>query len=450
MLLFDRQMLLLSFILGAGCANARVLNTRSGNINYAALDKRASTFTTSAPAAPISPLTIETTATTTFDLSKREPETASLNVKIRDIVESVVSVIDGSVDGASSAQANPTITSVTTINSRRSPSSSSTDTAQNALDVLISAVSEELLGSETSSQTSTRIRSISSTKTKSTSEQVNTSTGPRPTTSSTRPSRPTDTSRPTDRPSDRPSESPGRPSQTSLPPAPPPSTTMSTSTSNSASPVAAASSSSTNALPPPPDPAEQDRKGRVAGIATGAIAGAAIFALAGAFLVRRHLQKKASAGEKKGVYPEVAWLYDPAPTPSRPGSAHSGRSRNSSIASASEAPLSLGGFDAAAERRASAAPEVIPSMVDRHASERQSRSTWPSGHDNSSVPLLAPIPAIASRETSPVGRSASPGGSPSSRYSRRASRSRSSLDVSRRPLSAVFEEPMRPMSHIDR
>ncbi|CAK1357137.1 unnamed protein product [Cercospora beticola] len=99
--------------------------------------------------------------------------------------------------------------------------------------------------------------------------------------------------------------------------------TFSTITRSTSGPATA------TATPAPPSDddnnSSQLRQGSVAGIATGAAAGVVLIILAALLLFRRKRQGKPMFGRLSRsdsnrsvrAYPEVAWLYDPAPTPPR-------------------------------------------------------------------------------------------------------------------------------------
>ncbi|KXT15701.1 hypothetical protein AC579_141 [Pseudocercospora musae] len=96
------------------------------------------------------------------------------------------------------------------------------------------------------------------------------------------------------------------------------STTLSTITRSSSTTSSIAAATSTAA--PTAAPTPQLANASVAGIATGVAAGAVVVLMGAFFLWRRRKQGKAPFARKTSqrserVYPEVAWLYDPAPSP---------------------------------------------------------------------------------------------------------------------------------------
>ncbi|PPJ61139.1 hypothetical protein CBER1_04198 [Cercospora berteroae] len=101
------------------------------------------------------------------------------------------------------------------------------------------------------------------------------------------------------------------------------SSTLSTITRSTSGPATATATSA----PPSDDDknSSQLRQGAVAGIATGAAAGVVLIILAALLLFRRKRQGKpmfgrlsrSNSSRSVRAYPEVAWLYDPAPTPPR-------------------------------------------------------------------------------------------------------------------------------------
>ncbi|KXT01941.1 hypothetical protein AC578_2562 [Pseudocercospora eumusae] len=96
------------------------------------------------------------------------------------------------------------------------------------------------------------------------------------------------------------------------------STTLSTITRSSSTTSSVAAATSTAA--PTAAPAPRLANASIAGIATGVAAGAVVLLMGALFLWRRRQQGKAPFARKTSqrsgrVYPEVAWLYDPAPSP---------------------------------------------------------------------------------------------------------------------------------------
>ncbi|KAF7192850.1 hypothetical protein HII31_05833 [Pseudocercospora fuligena] len=196
----------------------------------------------------------------------------------------------------------------------------------NALSVLLSALPSDVVSSFASEYhdfTSIIFRPAS-TERPETSELGEPTSRPssRPTTSETsmRPStRPQMTSIPpfTSRPTMRPTTSHPTTSSTPITSASS-STTLSTITRSSSTTSSIAAATSTAA--PTAAPAPQLKNASIAGIATGVAAGAVVVLMGAFFLWRRRQQGKAPFARKTSqrsgrVYPEVAWLYDPAPSP---------------------------------------------------------------------------------------------------------------------------------------
>ncbi|KAK4963294.1 hypothetical protein LTR10_000922 [Elasticomyces elasticus] len=194
----------------------------------------------------------------------------------------------------------------------------------NALSILLSAAPSEVVASVESV-----FQSLSAAILETSSQPTAT-----PTSRSTNspPSRPTQTAstQPPGRPNDRPTSRP-EPSTTSQ------ITSVSTTATSSAvtSITSTSSSSVTSTATPSATIAASSGGGQlknasVAGIATGLAAGAVLFLLAGMYILRRRQQgkplpffgAKGSRGSQrsskrgsKRIFPEVAWLYDPARSP---------------------------------------------------------------------------------------------------------------------------------------
>lgn len=283
--------------------------------------------------------------------------------------------------------------------------------ATNALDVLLSALPSSVAES-LESQFSATATDVSTTRPSS-----------RPTT------RPTTRTRPVSTTSSSTSSIPTSSSSTITSS----STTFTTSTRSTSNTISSTSSSpsstSTNA-PPTDSNSSRLENNAVAGIATGVTAGAVLIILAVVFFLRRRQQGKPFFGPRASqrsktsgrAYPEIAWLYDPAPTPpNEPSSSHHQREESAS----------------------SLLPQVRePEMAAMAAAPLgsnpyRSPELRPAGPES---PLLPPnMPAA--RDESPGG---SPSGSPrsSSQSPRRSARSsvNSSAGDGRRPLHAIFEE----------
>ncbi|EME46440.1 hypothetical protein DOTSEDRAFT_70439, partial [Dothistroma septosporum NZE10] len=93
-------------------------------------------------------------------------------------------------------------------------------------------------------------------------------------------------------------------------------------TSTRASSTSSSTPAATTTAAPPAD-SQQTSHGSIAGVVTGVVAGAVLIILAIVLMIRRSRQGKAPFGPRGSqrsrgsgrAYPEVAWLYDPSPTP---------------------------------------------------------------------------------------------------------------------------------------
>lgn len=140
----------------------------------------------------------------------------------------------------------------------------------------------------------------------------------------------------------------------------------------------------------------------IAGIVSGVTAGAVLIIIGVVFLLRRRQQGKRPFEHRK-VYPEVAWLYDPAPTPS--GSLHS---------------------------RHDSGEEVL--LRPRQEEMEQVRVESPERSPHVTSPLLPP-PTLANEGSGSRGPLH---GKTTIRTVRRSSASATASE--RRPLHAIFEE----------
>ncbi|EME82912.1 uncharacterized protein MYCFIDRAFT_211194 [Pseudocercospora fijiensis CIRAD86] len=216
------------------------------------------------------------------------------------------------------------------------------------------------------------------------------------------------TSRPSSRPTNfqtsmRPSS---RPHMTSIPPlftSRPPttsipvtststssSTTLSTMTRSSSTTSSIAAATSTAA--PTAAPSPQLANASIAGIATGVAAGAVLTLMAAFFLWRRRQQGKPPFARKSSqrsapVYPEVAWLYDPTPSPPPEGEMQDGHASERAL-------LNPQGGAAEMTPLASApgTPELRPARPESPllppvmpAARRRSPGASPSGSNRSSI-----------------------------------------------------------------
>ncbi|KAF2170034.1 hypothetical protein M409DRAFT_51806 [Zasmidium cellare ATCC 36951] len=203
------------------------------------------------------------------------------------------------------------------------------------------------------------------------------------------------------------------------------------STSNTISSTSSSPSSTSTNAPPTDSNSSRLENNAVAGIATGVTAGAVLIILAVVFFLRRRQQGKPFFGPRASqrsktsgrAYPEIAWLYDPAPTPpNEPSSSHhQGEESASSLLPQVREPEMAAMAAAPLGSNPYRSPELRPAA----------------GPES---PLLPPnMPAA--RDESPGG---SPSGSPrsSSQSPRRSARSsvNSSAGDGRRPLHAIFEE----------
>lgn len=206
----------------------------------------------------------------------------------------------------------------------------------------------------------------------------------------------------------------------------------------------------------------QLKNASVAGIATGAAAGFAVIFLLALFLLRRRSAGKSPFGprgsqrsSKRGsrrIFPEVAWLYDPAMTPKNQPASEQGSPHHSPNQSTAMLVSEQQREGAGMSGRNPSAYSLIPEPRDG-AIEMASAPPSPAMHPaRSSSPLLAPGTALStnddpsrrSNSASPSGRSGSR--SPEGRKGRRSfGNSRTDLT---RPMSAIYEE-VPPRSSID-
>lgn len=338
------------------------------------------------------------------------------------IFNSIVGEVNSAVSSDTPFSAQPILSSSISITA-----SSSTPQSTNALDVLLSALPESIAGpiqSELSSIAGVVVpaESSSATTTDSSSATATDSSSSSTGSSDTSPTNPkhtktpnkTPTHRPTSEPTSRPTGRPTRTRPNNHHTGPPTtlstshttsSTSQSTDTETTTQTDSTTGAAATNTDAPASIGAHPISNASIAGIATGLGAAAVLGVLAGVYIYRRkHGDKnrfsmfgRSNSKSSGRAYPEVAWLYDPKPSP--PGSP--GHSRNASAAEG----------DGAEERL----------MPDPRAGSMEVVG--------SASPQLAPV-----RPTSPLlaphlppSREQSPGGSPSGSSGRR---SRGSRDVS--------------------
>lgn len=211
-----------------------------------------------------------------------------------------------------------------------------------------------------------------------------------------------------------------RPTSTSTRPTASSTTQITTPSARSSTHTHASSTSSsipaaTTTAAPPVD-SQQISNGTIAGVATGVVAGAVLIILGIILLIRRRRQGQAPFGPRgsqrsKGsgrAYPEVAWLYDPAPTPPNEPSPH----REESDAS------------------------LLPRAPEMTAAGGASPHLRPVGPDSPLLPPHMPFAPGASPVTSP---NSSRNSSPRS-AGRRSGRSSINSSDPRRPLHIISEE----------
>ncbi|KAM3425072.1 hypothetical protein BST61_g7039 [Cercospora zeina] len=191
------------------------------------------------------------------------------------------------------------------------------------------------------------------------------------------------------------------------------SSTLSTITRPSSSRTSASTTATSTPAPvSDDDDSSQLREGSIAGIATGAAAGIVLILLTALLLFRRRRQGKpmfgrlsrSSSNRSIRTYPEVAWLYDPAPTPPRSSSHYrQGESGVSLLPTAYERAAAAGGRGGGGVRTAQGpyAPEspLLPPQISyaRDESPGSSGGSSPkSGRGRSrsslgSAPRMGPI-----------------------------------------------------------
>ncbi|KAK4541956.1 hypothetical protein LTR36_007156 [Oleoguttula mirabilis] len=332
----------------------------------------------------------------------------------------------------------------------------------NALSILLSALPSNVASSFESEFDSFTHQILGTSSTSDTTTEATTASATRPTAHTAMPSitRPTSHSLPSKTASSTSSTSSISSTSSTL-------TTVASSSSSSSSASSATPSTSGAALPH--SGPGQLKNASIAGIATGVAAGAVAFFLIALYLLRRRSQGKSPFGprgsqrsSKRGsrrIFPEVAWLYDPAMTPkeqpgSERGSPHHTPNQSTSMLVADQ---ERAGAGAGMSGRNPSAYSLIPAPREGAVEMASAPYSPPMHPARSSSPLLAPGTAISTDDdSSRRSNSASPPGRRGDSRSperRKGPKGRKSFGNSRtdltRPMSAIHEEQMMPRPSID-